>query len=312
MWSRNWTVQYWSRRLEGALQRVRRTTLGAGQERRPARRRSPVCRCYRRSEPAVPVRGGRTQQSLREDPRAAHLPEDLRLREGGGAGVAPGRPDPRRVPHLLRAPAPRRRRDPLPPATRGLLRQGGTPRPARLPPLRADRRGSGREPRLHHQRHRGRHGGRAAGNSRMSGPPDWRVGDGLEERALPPINRGQLGRYAEASGDPNPIHLSDDAAEDAGLPGIIAHGMLTVATMGLLFSPYLEHGYIKTFRSRFSGMVFLDDVLRVGGRVIGREEIGEGLLYTFEVYARREEDTVASGEVGFLVAPYSPERSDQW
>jgi acyl dehydratase len=85
--------------------------------------------------------------------------------------------------------------------------------------------------------------------------------------------------------------------------------MLTVATIGLLFSPYLEHGYIKTFRSRFSGMVFLGDVLRVGGRVIGREEIGEGFLYTFEVYARREEDTVASGEVGFLIAPYSPERS---
>ena len=135
----------------------------------------------------------------------------------------------------------------------------------------------------------------------MSGPPDWRVGDGLEERALPPINRDQLGRYAEASGDPNPIHLSDEAAEAAGLPGVIAHGMLTVATMGLLFSPYLEHGHVKTFRSRFSGMVFLDDVLRVGGRATGVREAAGGRLYAFEVYARRGEDTVASGEVGFLV-----------
>jgi acyl dehydratase len=49
--------------------------------------------------------------------------------------------------------------------------------------------------------------------------------------------------------------------------------MLTVATMGLLFSPYLEHGYVKGFRSRFSGMVFLGDVLRVGGRVSGVEEM---------------------------------------
>ena len=77
--------------------------------------------------------------------------------------------------------------------------------------------------------------------------------------------------------------------------------MLTVATMGLLFSPYLEHGHVKTFRSRFSGMVFLDDVLRVGGRTVGAEETAEGRLYAFEVYARRGEDTVASGEVGFLV-----------
>jgi acyl dehydratase len=141
----------------------------------------------------------------------------------------------------------------------------------------------------------------------MSGPadapnglPDWREGDELRERELPPVTRLQLIKYAGASGDYNPIHTVDEAAQEAGLPGVIAHGMLTVATMGLLFSPYLEHGYVKTFRSRFSGMVFLDDVLRVGGRSTGSEESLEGRLHTFEVYARRGDDTVASGEVGFL------------
>jgi acyl dehydratase len=135
----------------------------------------------------------------------------------------------------------------------------------------------------------------------MSGVPRWSAGDELEERKLPPIDRMRLIKYAGASGDFNPIHLVDEAAAEAGLPGIIAHGMLTVATMGLLFSPCLEYGYVKTFRSRFSGMVFLDDVLRVGGRVSSVEETKEGRLYAFEVYARRDEDTVASGEVGFLV-----------
>lgn len=135
----------------------------------------------------------------------------------------------------------------------------------------------------------------------MSDAPRWSVGDELREQELPPVDRMRLIKYAGASGDFNPIHLIDEAAEHSGLPGIIAHGMLTVATMGLLFSPYLQHGHMKTFRSRFSGMVFLGDVLRVGGRVSGTEETGEGLLYSFEVYARRDEDTVASGEVGFLV-----------
>ncbi len=131
--------------------------------------------------------------------------------------------------------------------------------------------------------------------------PTWRAGDVLEERPLPPIDRLQLIKYAGASGDFNPIHTIDAAAEEAGLPGVIAHGMLTVATMGLLFSPHLEHGYVKTFRSRFSGMVFLGDTLRVGGRVTETAERADGTLHTFEVYARRGEDTVASGEVGFLV-----------
>jgi acyl dehydratase len=142
----------------------------------------------------------------------------------------------------------------------------------------------------------------------MSGLPDWKAGDELEERTPPPVNRDQLRKYAEASGDPNPIHLSDEAAASAGLPGVIAHGMLTVATMGLLFSPYLEHGHVKTFRSRFSGMVFLGEKLRVGGRVTGVEETVRGRLYAFEVYARRGEDVVASGEVGFLV-PQEPVRA---
>ena len=135
--------------------------------------------------------------------------------------------------------------------------------------------------------------------------PTWAVGEELEERVLPPVNREQLRKYAEASGDANPIHLSDEAAEAAGLPGIIAHGMLTAATMGLLFSPYLEDGYVKIFRSRFSGMVFLGDRLRVGGRVTGVDRTSAGSLYAFEVHARRDGDTVASGEVEFLV-PHKP------
>ena len=135
----------------------------------------------------------------------------------------------------------------------------------------------------------------------MSRVPRWSAGDELEERKLPPVDRMRLIKYSGASGDFNPIHLIDEAAAEAGLPGIVAHGMLTVASMGLLFSGYLEHGYVKTFRSRFSGMVFLGDVLRVGGRVSSVEETDEGRLYAFEVYAQRDEDTVASGEVGFLI-----------
>ena len=135
----------------------------------------------------------------------------------------------------------------------------------------------------------------------MSEAPRWSMGEEIEGPTLPPVDRMQLIKYAGASGDFNPIHLIDAAAEEAGLPGIIAHGMLTVATMALLFSPYLEHGYVKTFSSRFSGMVFLGDVLRVGGRATGKQETDEGLLYTFEVHARRGSDSVASGEVGFLV-----------
>ncbi len=131
--------------------------------------------------------------------------------------------------------------------------------------------------------------------------PAWEIGDELESRTLPPVTRSQLAKYAEASGDHNPIHTTDEAAEEAGLPGVIAHGMLTAAMMGLLFSPYLEHGYVKELRARFSGMVYPGDELTIGGRVTGVEESTEGRLYAFDVYANKGEDTVASGAVDFLV-----------
>jgi acyl dehydratase len=53
---------------------------------------------------------------------------------------------------------------------------------------------------------------------------------------LPPrtfrVTRADLVRYAGASGDFNPIHWSDRVATKVGLPGVIAHGMYTMALAG--------------------------------------------------------------------------------
>ncbi len=131
--------------------------------------------------------------------------------------------------------------------------------------------------------------------------PVWSVGDELESRTLPPVTRLQLIKYAGASGDYNPIHTIDEAAEEAGLPGVIAHGMLIAAEIGLLFSPYLEHGYVRELKVRFSGMVHVGDEITISAHVSGREDSGEGSIYTFEVQANKEETTVTSGAVDFLI-----------
>ena len=46
------------------------------------------------------------------------------------------------------------------------------------------------------------------------------------------VTRADLVRYAGASGDFNPIHWSDRTATKVGLPGVIAHGMFTMAVVG--------------------------------------------------------------------------------
>ena len=60
----------------------------------------------------------------------------------------------------------------------------------------------------------------------MSAPVE--PGHVLPARTLA-VTREDVRRYADASGDHNPIHLDDAAAQALGLPGVVAHGMLTAA-----------------------------------------------------------------------------------
>ena len=62
----------------------------------------------------------------------------------------------------------------------------------------------------------------------MSGPADATVGTELPEQVFR-ITRADLVRYAGASGDFNPIHWNERVATSVGLPGVIAHGMFTMA-----------------------------------------------------------------------------------
>ena len=65
---------------------------------------------------------------------------------------------------------------------------------------------------------------------------DLTVGDVVAEKSFE-ITRDSLVRYAGASGDFNPIHYRDDVALSVGLPGVLAHGMLT---MGLSVQPVVD------------------------------------------------------------------------
>jgi acyl dehydratase len=99
----------------------------------------------------------------------------------------------------------------------------------------------------------------------------WTVGDVVATRAFP-IDRETLVRYAGASGDFNPIHYRDDVAQSVGLPGVLAHGMLT---MGLAVQPVVERfgaAAVKQYGVRFTkpvpvppdGGVVLDVTAKVG------------------------------------------------
>ncbi len=53
--------------------------------------------------------------------------------------------------------------------------------------------------------------------------------DGPAAEVTQHVDDDQTYRYGPAAGDPMPIHLDDDFAKEMGLPGIIAHGLCTMA-----------------------------------------------------------------------------------
>ena len=81
---------------------------------------------------------------------------------------------------------------------------------------------------------------------------DLRVGDVVAQQDFN-ITRDSLVRYAGASGDFNTIHYRDDIAQAVGLPGVLAHGMLT---MGISIQPVVtwigDAGRVVDYGVRFT------------------------------------------------------------
>ncbi|MFE5408530.1 MaoC/PaaZ C-terminal domain-containing protein [Microbacterium sp. NPDC056569] len=92
----------------------------------------------------------------------------------------------------------------------------------------------------------------------MSALENLTVGDVVAERTVH-LTRESLVRYAGASGDFNPIHYRDDVATAVGLPGVLAHGMLTMGlAVGTLESWVGDTGRILEYGVRFTKPVVVD------------------------------------------------------
>ncbi len=103
---------------------------------------------------------------------------------------------------------------------------------------------------------------------------------------LPPLSvrvtRAGLVRYAGASGDFNPIHWSDRVASSVGLPGVIAHGMLTMALAGRIVTGWVgDPSAIRTYGVRFTRPVVVPDddegaLVEISGKVTALTETDGG------------------------------------
>ncbi|WP_035102324.1 MaoC/PaaZ C-terminal domain-containing protein [Aneurinibacillus terranovensis] len=115
--------------------------------------------------------------------------------------------------------------------------------------------------------------------------PDFKVGDELPALTKPPVTQTQLVRFSGASGDFNPIHTVESVAREAGLGGVIAHGMLIMGFAGQALTTWVPRMAIKKFSSRFSAMTRPGDEIQVRGQISGIEEQAQGTLVKIKLQA---------------------------
>ncbi|MGH3898668.1 MAG: MaoC/PaaZ C-terminal domain-containing protein [Pseudonocardiaceae bacterium] len=131
------------------------------------------------------------------------------------------------------------------------------------------------------------------------------VGDqlpGLQIR----VTRAALVRYAGASGDFNPIHWNERVAREVGLPGVIAHGMLTMALAGRLVTAWTgDPGAVLACGVRFTRPVVVPDdgegaLVELSGTVTQRRDDGTVLI---AITARAAGQTVLGKATATVALP---------
>ena len=81
------------------------------------------------------------------------------------------------------------------------------------------------------------------------------------------LTRTDLVMYAGASGDFNPMHTDEVAAQGAGLPSVFGHGMFTAGILAKAITDYVGVGNLRNYKIRFTKQTWPGEVLTTHAKV---------------------------------------------
>src|SRR5881392_4051495 len=82
------------------------------------------------------------------------------------------------------------------------------------------------------------------------------------------VPREDVKAYADASGDQNPLHQDDNFARSVGFPGIIAHGMFTMAHLATSITTWAgDPAALRRIKVQFRAVVYMDETIEAGGTI---------------------------------------------
>jgi acyl dehydratase len=103
------------------------------------------------------------------------------------------------------------------------------------------------------------------------------------------VRREDVKAYADASGDQNPLHQDDDFARSVGFPGIIAHGMFTMAHLVKAVTNWLgDPAALASIDVQFRAVVYMNETMTAQGEVVELDPDGKRALLSLWVELERE------------------------
>jgi acyl dehydratase len=103
------------------------------------------------------------------------------------------------------------------------------------------------------------------------------------------VKREDVKAYADASGDQNPLHQDDDFARSVGFPGIIAHGMFSMAHLAKAVKDWAGNpAALRSLSVQFRAVVYMDETLVAKGKVAGVDQVTGDV--TLDVWAEVDRD----------------------
>jgi acyl dehydratase len=117
------------------------------------------------------------------------------------------------------------------------------------------------------------------------------------------LGRTDLVRYAGASGDYNPMHTDEVAAQAAGLPSVFGHGMFSMGLLGRALTDWAGPGNLTNYRVRFTKQTWPGETLTTSVVVTEkREDDGQKLIDVEVGLANQDGEAKLTGSATLIAA----------
>lgn len=127
----------------------------------------------------------------------------------------------------------------------------------------------------------------------------WQVGDSLEESVQ--VTDDMVRKFAEVSGDRNPMHLDDEYAKTTRFKRRIAHGMICAALISSVLAEKLGRGGIYLAQTlKFINPVFIDDTVTIMIKVLSIRE-SKGIAVAETIVKKQNGDICVKGEATIMM-----------